>query len=236
MGVVILLNALIMSLSWYDMSSRQERALNVLQYIFVAIFTIEILLRLIAHGKRSFSKWCFWVDLFITVLSYIQIGLNTTTTHQVPFNVNVLRLLRVGRVFTVVQMAMPATMFLTIFVKIMKRSVPALISIGFIHVLCVYVFAIVGLHVFGYVVPYSGGYYDNKFNNFSTFVNSLIMTFRISTLENWTTLLRGSLDRSNYCQSSNGRCGPTNWAPIYFIAVFLCFHAIIFPLYMAVML
>lgn len=56
MGMMILLNAFIMCLFWYDMSSRQEHAVNALQYIFVAIFTVEIVLRGVAHGTRALSK------------------------------------------------------------------------------------------------------------------------------------------------------------------------------------
>uniref|UniRef100_A0A0A9YG52 Voltage-dependent calcium channel type D subunit alpha-1 n=1 Tax=Lygus hesperus TaxID=30085 RepID=A0A0A9YG52_LYGHE len=101
-----------------------------------------------------------------------------------PFNINVLRLLRVSRVLATFHYAVPssAMTLILLFVNIIKHSVPALISIGLIHALCVYVFAIVGLHVFGYIVPFPGGFYDTSFNNFQTFVNALVMTFRLSTL------------------------------------------------------
>lgn len=238
MALIIVFNMLIIALEWYHMSSTQELVLNIFQWIFVAIFTIEVLLRLGAHGLRFFSRWAFCFDLFMVALSYVQIGCNTTARTHVPFNVNVLRVLRVGRVLTLVNICVPFETHLSLLVRVVKRSVPGVISVTLIYMIAVYVFGVLGLHFLGYVVPF-GGYIDDTYNNFRTWVNALIMVFRLSTMENWVAMMRGSMSRgSAYCINGrpSGRCGPTNWAPVYYIPMVFCFYLLLSTLYMAVVL
>ncbi|KAG5467728.1 hypothetical protein LSCM4_00807 [Leishmania orientalis] len=235
MGLVLVFNMLTMSLQWYQMSSAQKHTLDAFQYLWVGIFTLEVILRFAAHGLRFFTRWAHCWDLLVVILSYIQIGLNTTATNQMPFNVNVLRMLRVGRVLHLVHLVLPFSTHFTLLHEVLKASVPGLISVTFLYVIAVYVFAILGLHFLGYVVPF-GGYIDDKYNNFGTFANALIMVFRLSTLQNWATMLRGSLDRGHYCARASKRCGSTNWAPVYYIPIVICFFLLLSTMYMAVVL
>ncbi|KAG5468132.1 hypothetical protein LSCM1_02105 [Leishmania martiniquensis] len=235
MGLVLVLNMLTMSLQWYQMSNTQKDTLDAFQYLWVSIFTLEVILRFTAHGLRFFTSWAYCWDLLIVVLSYIQIGLNTTTTNQMPFNVNVLRMLRVGRVLHLVHLALPFSTHFTLLHEVLKASVPGLISVTLVYMIAVYVFAILGLHFLGYIVPF-GGYIDDMYNNFGTFVNALIMVFRLSTLQNWATMLRGSMERGHYCARASKRCGPTDWAPVYYIPIVICFFLLLSTLYMAVVL
>ncbi|CAD2216934.1 sodium channel protein type 10 subunit alpha [Angomonas deanei] len=234
MALILTFNMVTMALEWRGMDSKQSLALDILQWIFVAIFTIEIILRFFAHGIRCFTRWAFCWDLLVMVLSYIQIGLNTTQNHKVAFNMNVLRMLRVGRFLTLVNLLTPFETYFSFFREVLWSAFPALVNLTIIYMLSVYIFAILGLHFLGYIVPY-GGYIDGTYNNFQTFVNALIMVFRLSTLENWATMLRGSLDRGNYC-SRGERCGPTDWAPVYYIPIVLCFYLILQSLYLAIII
>lgn len=235
MAFVLTLNMITMSLAWYHMSTTQEKVLNILQYIFVAIFTVEVLLRLAAHGPRFFTRWAYGWDLLVCGLSFIQIGLAQTHNHRVPFNVNVLRMLRAGRFLSVIDVALPFRTYLALFSEVLQMSVPGLVNVTLVYMLAVYVFAILGLHFLGYVVtPAPDSYLSSPYNNFMTFVNSLIMVFRLSTLENWVAMLRGSMDRGNYCDKANARCGPTNFSPVYYIPLVVCFFLLLSTLYMAV--
>ncbi|KPI83192.1 putative calcium channel protein [Leptomonas seymouri] len=236
MGLILVCNMLTMALQWYRMSHTQQITLDVFQYVFIGFFTLEVILRLIAHGPRFFTRWAYCWDLLICILSYIQIILNSTHTHQVPFNVNVLRMLRVGRILHLLNLGLPFSTHFTLFHEVLKAAVPGLVSVTFIYMIAVYVFAILGLHFLGYIVPYSGGYIDGTYNNFATFVNSLIMVFRLSTLQDWATMLRASMDRGDYCSRASKRCGPTNWAPVYYIPIVICFFLMLSTMYMAVIL
>jgi hypothetical protein len=236
MGLILLFNMVTMALQWYHMNHTQRVTLDVFQYVFIGFFTLEVILRLIAHGPRFFTRWAYCWDLLICVLSYVQIGLNTTHTHQVPFNVNVLRVLRVGRIIHLLNLSLPFSTHFTLFHEVLKASAPGLVSVTFIYMIAVYVFAILGLHFLGYIVPYSGNYIDSTYNNFATFVNALIMVFRLSTLQDWATMLRASMDHGDYCSRASKRCGPTNWAPVYYIPIVICFFLMLSTMYMAVIL
>eukprot|EP00796_Vickermania_ingenoplastis_P011967 gene11967-8240_t len=232
MAIIIVINAITMSLEWYDMDKTQQDALDALQYIFLACFTVEIIMRLCAHGTRAFTRGAFCWDVLVTVLSFVQIGLNTTTDHYVPFDVNVLRLLRVGRLLYVFCLFESPMAYARLLYGCLMAAVWDAFAVGAFFALSVLVFAVAGLHLFGYIVPY-GGYLRFPYNNFHTFVNSIIMVFRLSTLENWSTMLRQSMNKGDYC-SYAGHCGPTNWAPVYYIALFLCCSVLAGALFMAV--
>lgn len=236
MGLILFFNMVTMALQWYHMNHTQRVTLNVFQYVFIGFFTLEVVLRILAHGLRFFTRWVYCWDLLICILSYIQIGLNTTRTHQVPFNMNVLRVLRAGRIVHLLNLSLPFSTHFTLFHEVLKASVPGLVSVTFIYMIAVYVFAILGLHFLGYIVPYSGNYIDGTYNNFATFVNSLIMVFRLSTLQDWATMLRASMDHGDYCSRASKRCGPTNWAPVYYIPIVICFFLMLSTMYMAVIL
>lgn len=236
MGLILLFNMTTMALQWYHMNHTQRVTLDVFQYVFIGFFTLEVILRLLAHGPRFFTRWAYCWDLLICILSYIQIGLNTTSAHQVPFNVNVLRVLRIGRIIHLLNLGLPFSTHFSLFHEVLRASVPGLVSVTFIYMIAVYVFAILGLHFLGYIVPYTGNYIDSTYNNFATFVNALIMVFRLSTLQNWATMLRASMDHGDYCGRASKRCGPTNWAPVYYIPIVICFLLMLSTMYMAVIL
>lgn len=232
MAVIIVLNAFFMSLEWYGMSSGHKTTLDVFQYIFLAFFTAEIILRLVAHGTLAFTRGAFCWDVLVTLLSYIQIGLNTTDDHLMPIDVNVLRLLRVGRLLNLFCFTKSPRYYATLLHVCITSATTDLIAVAGFFSLSVLVFAVAGLHFLGYIVPF-GGYLSFPYNNFYTFVNSIIMVFRLSTLENWSTMLHDSMDKGNYC-ARGSRCGPSNWAPVYYIALLLCCFVLAGSLFMGV--
>ncbi|RNF24650.1 putative calcium channel protein [Trypanosoma conorhini] len=233
MACILFFNLITMSLYWYDNSSRQENALDALQYVWVALFTVEILMRLAAHGLRAFSRWSFSFNVFVTCLSYLQIGLNTTVDHHVPFNVNVLRLLHLGRMLKLVDFLLPLRHHLHLLHEALLLSASSLVNVTLILALAVFVFAVLGMHLIGPVVPVPGGYIDGTYNNFLTFPNALMMVFRLATLEDWVAMLRASVADGNPCPLPN--CKTTNWAPVFYVPIVICFALMIVHLYLAVL-
>ncbi|ORC93271.1 putative calcium channel protein [Trypanosoma theileri] len=232
MACILFFNLITMSLYWYGNSSKQEDALDALQYVWVAFFTVELILRLAAHGIRAFSRWSFCFDLFVTCLSYVQIGVNTTDNHKVPFNVNVLRLLNLGRLLKLVDVFVPVKNNLRLLYQVLILSASALVNVTLILLLAVFVFTILGMHFIGRVHPVVNGYIDDTYNNFMTFPNALIMTFRLTTLENWVSMLRSSVADGTICELDD--CRTSNWAPVYYVPIVICFALMIVTLYIAV--
>ncbi|PBJ72532.1 calcium channel protein [Trypanosoma cruzi cruzi] len=232
MAGILLFNMITMSLYWYGNSSRQEKALDLLQHLWVAFFTLEILMKLTAHGLRAFSRYSFCFQVFVTSLSYLQIGLNTTVGNHVPFNVNTLRLLHLGRMLKLVDFLVPVRHHLHLLHEALLLSASSLVNVTLILALAVFVFAVLGMHFIGPVVPVAGQYIDDTYNNFRTFPNALMMIFRLATLEDWVSMLRSSMSDGNNCPISD--CKTTNWAPVFYVPIVICFALMIANLYLAV--
>ena len=86
MSFVVIANIVTMSLEGYAYIARRH-TLEVLQYIWVALFILESLIRVIAHGPRTFRDKNNLFDLFMVALSILQNFEETTTDHHIPFNV-----------------------------------------------------------------------------------------------------------------------------------------------------
>lgn len=239
MAIILFIDAVLISLEWSSRSRTALVVVNTLQIICLGLFTIEIILRLIAHGTRSFTRTAFCWDMLVTVLGYLQIILNSTDNHYMPINVHVLRLLRVGRLLNLLCFFEKPRSFATLIHVTIMSAVWDLMAVSFFYALSIFVFAVAGLHILGGITPL-GGFISMPYNNFFTFVNSLMMVFQLSTLENWSTMLRGSMhprgEAKLACEALGGKyCQTTNWAPVYYIALFLCCFLLVSSLFMAVM-
>lgn len=228
MSLIVVANIISMSADRWGYTER-HRQVQQIQYVWVAMFILETVLRLIAHGLRTLRNGDHAFDALVVCLSILQIGLDTTENNRIPFNVNVLRMLRIFRVIHSVRF-IPQVRRLRIYGRTLTASITSLISISIVGAMCVYVFAIAGMHAFG-GIP-NGAYVGLQFSNFDTFLNSLLATFRVITFESWNKFMRDFLHRGTSC--SYGNCG-TNWSPLFFVAVLLfvgilvvsCFAAVI---------
>ncbi|KEG15652.1 putative calcium channel protein [Trypanosoma grayi] len=232
MACVLFFNIITMSLYWHKDSQKQEDVLDIFGFVWVALFTVEVIMRLLAHGSRAFTRWSFCLNAFVVVLSYLQIILNTTDNHKVPFDVNVLRLLHFGRLLTLMEFFLPIRTHLRLLHKVLLLAAPALVNVTLILLMAIFVFSILGMHLIGPVIPSDSSYIDGKYDNFLTFPNALIMTFRLATLEGWVSMLRASVSDGNVCSQPD--CGTTNWAPVFYVPIVICFALMIISLYVAV--
>ena len=71
--VFISLNALIMTLRYVGISQEMEDILKLLNYIFTAIFFIEMVIRLSAYGKNYFKDYWYVFDFIIVIGSLVLI-------------------------------------------------------------------------------------------------------------------------------------------------------------------
>lgn len=96
---VIAINVFFMSLYHYDMDSELNDSLEISNYIFVVIYIIEFLLKIIGLGGRYYfaSSWNKF-DFVILVF-----GILSLSEGLLPFNATVLRVLRIARLFRVIK-------------------------------------------------------------------------------------------------------------------------------------
>lgn len=176
---VILANGVIIGLETYDgLDERYGTVFDALDRMFLAIFAIELAIRIVAHGRRPWnffrSGWNVF-DLTVVLLSVLP---------GVGANVTLLRIIRVLRVIRLIEVVED----LRVIVRGVGRSIAPLVGVGTLTVVLVYLYAIVGHALFGEELPEDWG----------TAGSAMFTCFRILTLDNWDTLFSAADEVSGW--------------------------------------
>jgi len=168
---LILLSAVIIGLETYPGLVKQYHdALTILDKLIIAIFTIEIALKIISNGKRP---WVYFSDPW-NVFDFIIVAVCL-----IPFNDThyfaVFRILRVLRIFRMI------TIFpkLRLIIGALLKSIPSMGYVVMLIGILFYVYAIVGVFVFGETDPM----------HFGDLHHAFVTLFKVLTLEGWTDIM-----------------------------------------------
>jgi hypothetical protein len=143
--IAIVSNTIVLMIKWAGEPAEVTRATELLNYIFIGIFTGEMLIKVVALGAIYFmDKWNRF-DFTVIVLTYIFIVISLTTAIDFGPQVTLLRSFRVLRIFRFFK----ATKNLKIMFNTFIVTLPAMSSIGGMLALLIYVYAVLGLNVFG---------------------------------------------------------------------------------------
>uniref|UniRef100_A0A8C7VBI1 Sodium channel protein n=1 Tax=Oncorhynchus mykiss TaxID=8022 RepID=A0A8C7VBI1_ONCMY len=138
--VCIVLNTLFMAMEHYPMTPHFEEVLFVGNLVFTGIFAVEMFAKLVAMDPYYYFQegWnCF--DGFIVTLSLVELALADVE------GLSVLRSFRLLRVFKLAK-SWPT---LNMLIKIIGNSVGALGNLTLVLALIVFIFAVVGMQLFG---------------------------------------------------------------------------------------
>ncbi|XP_029450833.1 sodium channel protein type 8 subunit alpha [Rhinatrema bivittatum] len=138
--ICIVLNTLFMAMEHYPITKPFEHVLYVGNLVFTGIFTAEMVLKLIAMDPYYYFQegWNIF-DGFIVSLSLMELGL------QGVEGLSVLRSFRLLRVFKLAK-SWPT---LNMLIKIIGNSVGALGNLTLVLAIIVFIFAVVGMQLFG---------------------------------------------------------------------------------------
>ncbi|XP_041421715.1 sodium channel protein type 5 subunit alpha isoform X3 [Xenopus laevis] len=138
--ICIVLNTLFMALEHYKMTSEFENMLSVGNYVFTGIFTAEMIFKIIALDPYYYFQqgWNIF-DSIIVCLSLMELCLASMG------NLSVLRSFRLLRVFKLAK-SWPT---LNTLIKIIGNSVGALGNLTLVLAIIVFIFAVVGVQLFG---------------------------------------------------------------------------------------
>jgi voltage-dependent calcium channel T type alpha-1G len=149
-AAVIGLNVILMSLEFYMMPKILEEILDIFNYIFTVIFTIEALMRIFALGFSRYLKdrWN-QLDIIIVVLSIVGIvfdKLNSKSTIPInPTIIRTMRVLRIARVLKLLKMAKGIRSLLDTVIQ----ALPQVGNLGLLFFLLFFIFSILGVELFG---------------------------------------------------------------------------------------
>lgn len=179
---LIILNTVVLMIKWYDEPEIVKRTTDIINYSLAGVFTVEAIIKIFALGSFYFSDGWNVFDFFIVILTIVGIILTLTIEIQVGPAATIARAFKIFRIFRLVKRAKSLRMMFQTFVV----SLPALINIGGLLVLLLYVYAVLGINLFANVKR--NGMLDN-FANFQTLGSSLLTLIRIATGENWHEIL-----------------------------------------------
>ncbi|XP_035879262.1 sodium channel protein type 3 subunit alpha isoform X6 [Phyllostomus discolor] len=138
--ICIVLNTLFMAMEHYPMTGQFSSVLTVGNLVFTGIFTAEMVLKIIAMDPYYYFQegWNIF-DGIIVSLSLMELGLSKVE------GLSVLRSFRLLRVFKLAK-SWPT---LNMLIKIIGNSVGALGNLTLVLAIIVFIFAVVGMQLFG---------------------------------------------------------------------------------------
>lgn len=167
-----------------DYQKQYKSILDVLRHIFLAVYIIELLFRLISEGKQFFYKFRNYFDIVLVILPAVELwGLGRA---GFLWRVSAIRAIRLMRFYGYVKSS-KRLKELALILDAARMSFKALLWLGLIFAL---VFLAAGAWARGLLLL--GGGVDNLsgFNGryyFGSTVNSALTMFQLTTFDGWAT-------------------------------------------------
>uniref|UniRef100_A0A3Q2WHS1 Voltage-dependent L-type calcium channel subunit alpha n=1 Tax=Haplochromis burtoni TaxID=8153 RepID=A0A3Q2WHS1_HAPBU len=252
MFTLILLNTICLAMQHHGQTKNFNDAMNILNMLFTGLFTVEMILKLIAFKPRHYfvDAWNTF-DALIVVGSIVDIAITEVNVSKVPkvfkslFNseenarisITFFRLFRVMRLVKLLSRGEGIRTLLWTFIK----SFQALPYVALLIVMLFFIYAVIGMQMFG-KIALRDHMQINRNNNFQTFPQAVLLLFRCATGEAWQEIMlacspkqpceKGSTNESS---SSNEDCG-SQFAIIYFVSFYMLCAFLIINLFVAVIM
>ena len=166
---IIILNAITIGVTTYDVSEFTKKAINYLDYLITVFFVIEIIIRFVGEPKKlDFFKsgWNVF-DTLIVLISLIPIPNNSSFL--------LLRLLRVFRVLRLISVVPE----LKKIIEALLTSVKRVFYVGVLLFIILYIYATIGSILFSIDIP----------ERWSDVGIAMITLFQVLTLSSWEQVL-----------------------------------------------
>eukprot|EP00831_Metopus_contortus_P003777 TRINITY_DN1138_c0_g1_i1.p1 TRINITY_DN1138_c0_g1~~TRINITY_DN1138_c0_g1_i1.p1 ORF type:complete len:242 (-),score=32.22 TRINITY_DN1138_c0_g1_i1:77-802(-) len=154
-AIIILLNMVQLAMLYNEASDEYLFALDIINYIFTGIFTIEIILKLIGFSCSFwYDTWNIF-DFIIVVCSYVDIIFSNLAASSLrmlrvgPQLIRVLRVLRVSRLLRLVKKYKR----LQDIMEIIQLCLPSMMNVFSLLSLVLFIYAVLGCYLFEDVTP-----------------------------------------------------------------------------------
>lgn len=202
---LILLTVIIVGIETYPaIASKHHNLLVFLDNLVVYSFTIEIILKIIAFGKRP---WDFFRDPW-NVFDFVIVAICLIPSVDTHF-VAVLRIFRILRILRMI------TFFpkLRLLIGTLLKSIPSMGYVGLLLFILFYVYAILGIFMFGAADP----------AHFGDLHHAMVTLFKVLTLEGWTDIMNTHL----YGDQLTAQSEILTIGPFFYFASFILIGAMI---------
>ncbi|KAL9916057.1 na channel protein 60E isoform 2-T2 [Glossina fuscipes fuscipes] len=234
--VLIFLNMLTMGIEHYDQPHAVFFILEVSNAFFTTVFGLEAIVKIIGLRYHYFTVPWNVFD-FLLVLASIFGILMEDVMIDLPISPTLLRVVRVFRIGRILRLIKAAKGIRKLLFALVV-SLPALFNIGALLGLITFIYAILGMSLFGHV-KLQGALDDMV--NFQTFGRSMQLLFRLMTSAGWNDVLESLMIQPPDCdphfnRQTNGDCGHPLLAITYFTSFIIISYMIVINMYIAIIL
>ncbi|XP_053098399.1 calcium channel, voltage-dependent, L type, alpha 1D subunit, a isoform X3 [Pangasianodon hypophthalmus] len=220
MFVLIMLNTICLAVQHYGQSKAFNYVMDILNMVFTAVFTVEMVLKLIAFKPKLFvpkkertlgyveDPWNTF-DALVVIGSIVDIALTEadpaegeelppTEAPQVDESGNAeessrisITFFRLFRVMRLVKLLNRGEGIRTLLWTFIK-SFQALPYVALLIAMMFFIYAVIGMQIFGKIAMVEGTQI-NRNNNFQTFLQAVLLLFRCATGEAWQEIMLACL-------------------------------------------
>ncbi|KAL7742875.1 hypothetical protein ACLKA6_016240 [Drosophila palustris] len=219
--MLIVFNTLLLMMKYHNQGEMYEKSLKYINMGFTGMFSVETVLKIIGFGVKNFFKDPWNIFDLITVLGsivdalWMEFGSNS-------INVGFLRLFRAARLIKLLRQGYTIRILLWTFVQSFK----ALPYVCLLIAMLFFIYAIIGMQVFGNIKLSTVENSITRHNNFQSFSQGVMLLFRCATGEAWPNImlacLKGKACDDDAEKGAGEYCGST-LAYAYFVSfIFFC--------------
>ncbi|RLV95304.1 hypothetical protein DV515_00012920 [Chloebia gouldiae] len=176
MFFLILLNTICLGMQHYNQSAEMNHISDILNVAFTILFTLEMVLKLMAFKAKGYfgDPWNVF-DFLIVIGSIIDVILSEIDDSDDNSRVSItfFRLFRVMRLVKLLSRGEGVRTLLWTFIK----SFQALPYVALLIVMLFFIYAVIGMQMFGKIAMVDGTQI-NRNNNFQTFPQAVLLLFR----------------------------------------------------------
>ncbi|KAA0711746.1 Dihydropyridine-sensitive L-type skeletal muscle calcium channel subunit alpha-1 [Triplophysa tibetana] len=263
MFLLIMLNTMCLGMQHCNQSDHITHLSDMLNVIFTVLFTVEMILKVGAFKAKGYfgDPWNVF-DFVIVVGSIVDVilseidaalatqgGLYCLTgcsevnpmqviadSENMSVSITLFRLFRVMRLVKLLNRFEGIRNLLWTFIK----SFQALPYVALLIVMLFFIYAVIGMQVFGKIALIDGSMI-NRNSNFQTFPQAVLLLFRSATGEEWQEVMLGCLygqrcdPKSDYLPGEEYTCG-SGFAVLYFMSFYMLCAFLIINLFVAVIM
>ncbi|QDZ24407.1 ion transport protein [Chloropicon primus] len=209
--VMIVMNTILLAMEYDNMPKDYEHKLTVLNTILTYSFVVEMVLKIGGKQMLYFKDKSDLFDMFVTIVSMVE---TLATSNGSLTALRAFRILRILRIFR-------RWKSLQDFIKILSETVSNLGNFTFIVLLVIFIYALLGMDLFGNKFHFSDG---RPRHNFDTLIWSILSVFQILTGEDWNAIMY------------DGIRATSSVSAFYFLSLILVGQYIILNLFIAILL
>ncbi|XP_068707283.1 voltage-dependent calcium channel type A subunit alpha-1-like isoform X2 [Montipora foliosa] len=219
--VCVFLNTVLMSVEHYGQPEWLDKFQEISEYVFLSIFIAEMLLKMYGLGPRVYFKSAFnRFDCAVVLGGTLEIIVQSFTDYS--FGISVLRSLRLLRIFKFTRFWASLRNFVTSLLNSMR----SILSLIFLLLLFIFIFALLGMQLFGGKFSERP---DANRTNFDNFLKAMLAVFQIMTGEDWNTVMNDGIVASGGAHTIGGML-----SSLYFVSLVILGNYTLLNVFLAI--